>query len=29
MNPKKENYQGVRPIPLAPFGSKVVDELLV
>lgn len=29
MNPQKENYQGVRPIPLAPFGSKVVDELLV
>lgn len=28
INPKKENYQGVRPIPLAPFGSKVVDELL-
>ena len=28
MNPKKENYQGVRPIPLAPFGSKVVDALL-
>jgi hypothetical protein len=29
MNPNKENYQGVRPIPLAPFGSKVVEELLV
>jgi hypothetical protein len=29
INPQKENYQGVRPIPLAPFGSKVVDELLV
>ncbi|MGE3807243.1 MAG: DUF1501 domain-containing protein [Gemmataceae bacterium] len=29
INPNKENYQGVRPIPLAPFGSKVVDALLV
>jgi hypothetical protein len=29
INPKKENYQGVRPIPLAPFGSKVIDDLLV
>jgi hypothetical protein len=28
INPRKENFQGVRPIPLAPFGSKVVDELL-
>jgi hypothetical protein len=28
MNPAKENYQGVRPIPLAPFGSKVVEDLL-
>lgn len=29
MNPNKENYQGVRPIPLAPFGSKAVADLLV
>ncbi|GIW80251.1 MAG: hypothetical protein KatS3mg105_2058 [Gemmatales bacterium] len=28
INPKKEHYQGIRPIPIAPFGSKVVDELL-
>jgi hypothetical protein len=28
IDPKIENYSGVRPIPLAPFGSKVVSELL-
>jgi hypothetical protein len=28
LNPKTENYAGVRPIPLAPFGSKVVSALL-
>ncbi len=28
IDPKKENFAGVRPIPLAPFGSKVVSELL-
>lgn len=28
IDPKIENYTGVRPIPLAPFGSKVVSELL-
>lgn len=28
IDPKIENYTGVRPIPLAPFGSKVVKELL-
>lgn len=28
IDPKIENYNGVRPIPLAPFGSKVVKELL-
>jgi uncharacterized protein (DUF1501 family) len=28
INPAAENYSGVRPIPLAPFGSKVVEELL-
>ena len=27
INPKKENYSGVRPIPLAPFGSNVVEKL--
>jgi uncharacterized protein (DUF1501 family) len=25
---KKEHYLGLRPIPIAPFGSKVVKELL-
>ncbi len=29
INPKTENYVGVRPIPVAPFGSKVVEDLLV
>jgi hypothetical protein len=28
IDPKTENYAGLRPIPLAPFGSKVVDALL-
>lgn len=28
IDPKIENYTGVRPIPLAAFGSKVVNELL-
>jgi hypothetical protein len=28
INPKKENYAGLRPVPLAPFGSKVVKDLL-
>ena len=28
IDPKQENYAGVRPIPLAPFGSNVVRELL-
>jgi hypothetical protein len=28
IDPKQENYAGVRPIPLAPFGSNVVDEIL-
>ena len=28
IDPHTENYQGSRPIPLAPFGSKVVRELL-
>lgn len=27
IDPKIENYAGVRPVPLAPFGSKVVQEL--
>ena len=27
IDPKIENYAGVRPVPLAPFGSKVVEEL--
>jgi hypothetical protein len=27
IDPATENYAGVRPIPLAPFGSKVVKEL--
>jgi len=29
IDPKAENHEGSRPIPLAPFGSKVVKELLV
>jgi hypothetical protein len=28
MNPRAENYAGLRPVPLAPFGSKAVKELL-
>ncbi|MFN4258002.1 MAG: DUF1501 domain-containing protein [Gemmataceae bacterium] len=28
INPKKEHYQGLRPIPVAPFGSNVVQDLL-
>jgi hypothetical protein len=28
LDPTDENYVGVRPIPLAPFGSKVVKDLL-
>ena len=28
VDPTIENYSGVRPIPLAPFGSSVVDDLL-
>lgn len=28
IDPKIENYSGVRPVPLAPFGSKVVSDLL-
>lgn len=28
IDPKIENLAGVRPVPLAPFGSKVVSELL-
>lgn len=28
INPREENFAGVRPVPLAPFGSKVVSELL-
>ena len=27
INPKAENLAGVRPVPLAPFGSNVVDAL--
>ena len=29
IDPKQENLAGVRPVPLAPFGSKVVRDLLV
>jgi hypothetical protein len=29
IDPKIENFAGVRPVPLAPFGSKVVESLLV
>ncbi len=28
INPLSENYHGLRPIPIAPFGSKVVTNLL-
>ena len=28
IDPEIENYAGSRPIPLAPFGSNVVDELI-
>lgn len=28
LDPTKENYAGLRPVPLAPFGSKVVKDLL-
>ena len=28
IKPTTENYAGLRPVPLAPFGSKVVDALL-
>src|SRR4051794_30768828 len=28
IDPKTENYAGLRPVPLAPFGSKVVSALL-
>jgi hypothetical protein len=28
IDPTTENYAGVRPVPLAPFGSKVVSDLL-
>jgi hypothetical protein len=28
IDPQQENFVGVRPIPLAPFGSKVVKDLL-
>lgn len=28
INPKAENFAGVRPVPVAPFGSKVVSDLL-
>ncbi|MEX0703387.1 MAG: DUF1501 domain-containing protein [Planctomycetales bacterium] len=28
IDPTIENYAGIRPIPLAPFGSKVVEDLL-
>ena len=28
IDPKTENYAGLRPVPLAPFGSKVVKTLL-
>lgn len=28
VDPETENYAGVRPIPLAPFGSRVVEDLL-
>ena len=28
IDPETENYNGVRPIPVAPFGHKVVKDLL-
>lgn len=28
INPREENHAGVRPVPLAPFGSKAVNTLL-
>ena len=28
IDPETEHYTGVRPIPIAPFGAKVVEELL-
>jgi len=28
INPASENYAGLRPVPLAPFGSKPVKALL-
>lgn len=28
INPKTENFAGSRPVPLAPFGSKVVESIL-
>ena len=28
IDPAIENYAGLRPVPLAPFGSKVVKALL-
>ena len=28
IDPETEHYNGVRPIPIAPFGSSVVKELL-
>ena len=28
VSPDKENYSGVRPIPLAPFGHNVVKDIL-
>jgi len=28
IDPRQENFAGVRPIPLAPFGSRVVQDLL-
>jgi len=28
INPGLENYAGVRPIPLAPFGSKAVKDIM-
>ena len=29
IDPEAENYSGSRPIPLAPFGASVVNDLLV
>ncbi len=29
LNPKENNYSGVRPIPLAPFGHNVVNDILI